>query len=163
MNSIYTLHLHFLCVHTHIQTHIHLHVVCSTEAAAVLYYVLIKKTSLNHAEMRRITLVKTVHTCTLFKTIHFNTGTSISNVPVLKKQVFNPKTTNIYTFTYLNHYTSHLIIVAARGQPAGEENGVNLVPIFARIKAMISAHLRALSLSICALAFAEFWQSGGGH
>lgn len=105
--------------------------------------------------MRRITLVKTVPTCTLFKTIYFNTETSISNHPILKIQMFNPKITNIYTFTYLNHYTRHLIIVAARGQPAGEENGVNLVPKFARIQAMISAHLRALSLSICALTFAE--------
>lgn len=86
----------------------------------------------------------------------------MSNLPVPKPQTFNPKTADRNTFTYLDHYTRRLIIVAARAQPAEEENGVNLVPKLARMKTTISAHLRALSPSPGALAVAEFWHSGGG-
>lgn len=65
--------------------------------------------------------------------------TSASSRPVPKQPAFNRKTSHIYTFTYLDHCTGHLFIVAARGQPAEERardgiRRVQLVFMFERTR-----------------------------
>lgn len=102
------------------QTHTLLRVVCTTEAADPLQRVLIQNKSLQLRckLVRHATLVTTVHACTtaLIKTITHRDVHVESSCPPNRGHL-TVKHLTFARFTYLDHCTGHLFIVAAGGQP----------------------------------------------
>lgn len=113
-------------IHTHARAHTLLHVVCTTEAADPLQRVLIQNKSLQLRckLVRHATLVTIVHACTtaLIKTIlvftHWDVHVESSCPP--NRGHLTVKHLIFAHFTYLDHCTGHLFMVANGGQPAGD-------------------------------------------